>query len=80
MDQTAFKNQIILGTIGKCSENSNMDCSSNLRISSNCEEEIYAPAIALRNITDFEHQHLRQNPRQSTVSDIYKTKFQRTKL
>ena len=57
MDQTAFKNQILFGTIRNSRENSSMDCSVCICLRRHCQEEIYAPVFALRNITDFKHLH-----------------------
>lgn len=44
------------------------------------KEEISAPAITLRNITDFKHLHFLKNAHKSTISVNSKTICQRTKL
>lgn len=57
MNQAAFKDQILLGTIRKCSKNTSMDCRIYLCAGGHCKEKIYAQTIFVRNTTNFKHIH-----------------------
>ena len=78
MDQTAFKNKILLGQYRERSKNPNMDHCIGIRISRNSQEEIYAETKPLRNPTGLKHIHFRKNAYKQAVSRNSITIFQKT--
>ena len=57
MGETALKNKILLGTIGERGKNPSVDRGISICVGSNCQKEIYAQAIPLRNTADNKHIH-----------------------